>query len=99
MKRVAFNNFLRQRRLMRRLARRAAPNKGTISWAYRNHSCSVNFDAGNGVFAAAISGIDPTPLLLTAANLDELRTAFYQAVDSYLSAGNADNEATGPLDQ
>lgn len=92
MKRTSFTNFLRLRRLMRKLARRAARHSGTESWTYRNHCCTVKFDAARGLYFGTISGIEHVPPL-SAASADELRTAFHRAVDAYLGVDVADGQS------
>jgi len=92
MKRTSFTNILRQRRLMRKLARRAAPHGGTQSWTYRDHCCTVNFDEARGVYFGMISGIEHAHPL-SAASVDELRTAFHRAVDDCLAMDLTDGDA------
>lgn len=89
MKRTRLSNFLRQRRLIRKLARRSARRSGSETWMYRDHVCTIAMDANSGLFVGGIAGIDHGPTL-SAANADELRIAIHDAVDAYLIAGGAD---------
>jgi hypothetical protein len=90
MKRTRLSNFLRQRRLLRKLARQSARRRGKSAWMYRDHVCTVTFDAASGRFVGTVAGMEAGPFLHSE-NVDELRTALQLAIDARLD-GDASNE-------
>ena len=95
MKRARLSNFLRQRRLIRKLARQSA-RRGTVAWMYRDYVCTIVTDANSGLFVGGIAGIDHSPPL-SSENEDELRTAIHHAVDTHLNVDvvSEDNDGQG----
>ena len=87
MKRMQYTSFLRQRRLARKLVRRARRSK-VAEWTYRDHVCSVNFDVANGQFVGTMN-IGVNERLLFAQSLDELMTAFHRTVDEDMDDNKA----------
>lgn len=86
MKRTRLSNFLRQRRLLRKLARQSARRSGTVTWMYRDYVCTIARDAETGLFIGGIAGVDDG-LTVSGENADELRMAVHQAIDALLDVG------------
>lgn len=58
MKRARLSNFLRQRRLLRKLERGSARRNRKTAWLYRDHLCTVTFNFASGVYLGGIAGLD-----------------------------------------
>ncbi len=51
---------------------------------YKNYSAQIGFDDEDGVFVGRIAGISDT-VTFHATSVDELRSAFHEAVDDYVA--------------
>lgn len=83
MKHAEYTDFLQQRRLMRKFARRSARRSKVTQWTYLDHICSVHVDVANGQFIGRISTIEGG-FSFFASNLDELLTAFHRTIDAHM---------------
>lgn len=79
MMRARLSNILRQRRLVRKLARRSAHRNRKTAWLYRDHLCTVTFNFASGVYLGGIAGLDGR--VLSSRSIEELQNELQHVVD------------------